>query len=186
MRKAKGPMTQLTDSPTRYGTVTRALHWGMAVLFVAQFVSAAAHWALPSENALREALWSYHYDLGTTLFLLVALRGAWGLANISRRPSHAGAAGRAAVIGHVAIYALMVVVPFVKLLSSVGSTRGLNYLGVTLVPGRETEIAWMVAPQEWHGEMGWILALLILGHAGMALVWHRMMRRDEVLGRMAG
>ena len=51
-------MTQLIDRPDRYGLVTRLFHWGMAALFAAQFASAAAHWALPRENPLRETLWT--------------------------------------------------------------------------------------------------------------------------------
>ena len=179
-------MTSLADRPDRYGPVTRALHWGMAVLFAAQFLAAAAHWALPRENELRELLWSYHPDLGTTLFLLVLIRGAWGLANMSRRPPHSGAIGRAAVVGHVAIYALMVIVPSVRLLAAAGSDRGLSYLGIPVFSARETEIAWTQVAAEWHGEMGWVLALLVLGHIAMATVWHHRIQRDGTLERMLG
>lgn len=178
-------MTALSDSPARYGLVSRTFHWGMAALFAAQFLSAAAHWGLARDNALREALWSYHGALGTTLFLLVLLRGLWGLANLPRRPAHSGAAGRAAVAGHAAIYGLMVIVPAVRLLAAAGSTRGFSYLGIPVFPARETEIAWMLAPAEWHGELGWILALLVLGHIAMAIVWHRLILRDDTLQRMA-
>lgn len=179
-------MKQVYDTPMRYGLVSRTLHWGMAVLFGAQFLSAAAHWALPRENAVRETLWSYHTDLGFTLFLLVIIRGIWGLANIQRRPSKSGTMGRAAVAGHVAIYALMIIVPSVRVLAAAGSTRGLSYLGFQIFPPQVTEIAWMQAPSEWHGEMGWILALLVVGHIAMAIVWHRIIRRDDVLATMAG
>ncbi|WOI58387.1 cytochrome b [Palleronia sp. LCG004] len=179
-------MAALTDSHHRYGFVTRVLHWGMALLFAAQLASAAAHALLPREHALRETLWSYHPTLGATLFVLVLLRGAWGLFNLPRRPPHSGTLGRAAVAGHAAIYALMVVVPGVRLLAAAGGTRGFDYLGFRIFAPRETEIAWMQAPAELHGEMGWILAVLIAGHVFMALVWHRLVQRDEVLGRMAG
>ena len=174
------------DSESRYGLVSRVLHWGMALLFLAQFVSAAAHWALPRENALREALWSYHGTLGVTLFLLVLLRGVWGLANLRRRPPHTGLIGSAAVAGHAAIYALMVIVPAVRLLGAAGSDRGLSYLGVRIFAPRQVEIAWMQVPAELHGEMGWILLLLILGHILMAVVWHHFLRRDGVMQRMTG
>ncbi|MCR8825787.1 cytochrome b [Pseudosulfitobacter koreensis] len=178
-------MPNLTDSPHRYGLVSRWLHWGMAALFAAQFLSAAAHWALPRENALRDLLWGYHPTLGTLLFLLVLLRGAWGLANIRRRPAHLGRLGQAATLGHLAIYALMVIVPGVRLLAAAGSKGGLSVLGLVISPAREAEIAWMRAPAAWHGEMGWVLAALILGHIAMAVLWHRLIRRDDTLKRMA-
>ena len=146
-------MTQLSDTPTRYGTVSRLLHWGMAALFAAQFISAAAHWALPRENTLRELLWGYHTTLGVTLFALILVRGLWGLANIQRRPAHAGLMGQAAVAGHVVLYALMVIVPGVRLLAAAGGTRGLSYFGVQIFSPRTAEVAWMQAPAEWHGEL---------------------------------
>ena len=93
-------MTRLTDSPDRYGLISRAFHWSMAALFAAQFVSAAAHWALPRENVLRDTLWTYHVDLGVTLLLLVLLRGVWGLLSLSKRPTESGPMGYAAKAGH--------------------------------------------------------------------------------------
>lgn len=179
-------MIKLSDSPDRYGLVTRILHWGMAILFLAQFISAAAHWALPRENALREALWSYHTNLGVTLFLLAFLRGIWGLLNMPKRPPHSGLVGQAATAGHMVIYALMVIVPAVRILASAGGTRGLNYFGMNIFPARQAEIAWMQVPAEWHGEMGWILALVVLGHIAMAAIWHHLILRDDTMHRMAG
>lgn len=177
-------MTMIKDTSLRYGYVSRMLHWGMALLFAAQFLSAAARWALEREHPVREVLWSYHATLGTTLFLLVLLRGAWGLANMTNRPPHSGPIGTAALAGHITIYTLMVIVPGVRLLAAAGSTRGLNYLGVQIFPAREVEIAWTQIASEWHGEMGWILALLVVGHITMAVVWHRIIRKDDVLNRM--
>lgn len=179
-------MATLLDTPNRYGLISRTLHWGMAALFAAQFLSAAAHWGLPREHAVREALWSYHPTLGATLFLLVLVRGVWGLANISHRPPHSGAIGLAGAAGHLAIYALMVIVPAARLLAAAGGTRGFSYLGIPVFPAREVEVAWMQAAAEWHGEMGWILALLVLGHIAMATIWHRRIRHDGILNRMAG
>jgi cytochrome b561 len=80
----------------------------------------------------------------------------------------------------------MVLVPGVRLLAAAGSERGLTYLGMTVFAPRETGIAWMQAPAEWHGELGWILALLVLGHIAMAVGWHHLVKRDGALSRMAG
>ncbi|WP_113911500.1 cytochrome b [Roseovarius dicentrarchi] len=177
----------ITDTPDRYGTLSRILHWGMAILFAAQFLSAALHWALPRDHPVRDFFWSYHYALGTTLFLLVLIRGVWGLANIRRRrPVHSGLIGRAAAAGHLAMYVLMVVVPTVRLVAASGDKRGFSYLGLQIFPPREADVAWLKSVAEWHGEMGWILALLVLGHIAMAIGWHHLIKRDETLRRMAG
>lgn len=179
-------MAGFTDTAERYGTVTRALHWGMAALFAAQFFSAGIRVLLPREHPFRELVWSYHSTLGATLFLLVILRGFWGLAMVPRRPGHRGPFGRVAVAGHLALYGLMVIVPSLRLIAAAGSTGGFSYLGIQIFPPRETEIAWMRAMAEYHGELGWLLFLLVLGHIGFAVVWHHLIRRDGTLGRMAG
>ncbi|NIY99387.1 hypothetical protein HC022_25200 [Salipiger sp. HF18] len=67
-----------------------------------------------------------------------------------------------------------------------GDPRGLTYLVTTVFPPRETGIAWMRAPAEWHGELGWILAPLVLGHIATAVGWHLLVRRDGVLSRRTG
>ncbi|NUH63901.1 cytochrome b [Sulfitobacter sp. S0837] len=177
-------MTKLQDTPHRYGPVSRALHWGMAALFALQFLSAALHWALPRENAWREAFWFYHADLGIALFLLVLLRGVWGLANINQRPSHTGLAGKAANAGHLAIYLLMIVVPALRLLASAGSNRGLSFLGLQIFPPQQPEIPWTQIAAQWHGELGWVLALLVLGHIAIAVGWHHLIKRDGSLQKM--
>ncbi|GIT88752.1 MULTISPECIES: cytochrome b [Roseobacter] len=178
-------MSRFYDTPERYSLISRTLHWGMALLFAMQFVTAALRWALPREDPLREFFWAYHAPLGTTLFLLMLLRGAWGLINLRRRPApHAGLIGRAALAGHLAIYTLMVIVPTLRLIAAAGSTRGFSYLGIEIFAPRETKIAWMDAMAEWHGELGWILGLLVLGHIVMAVGWHHLVKRDGTLQRM--
>lgn len=179
-------MPGIWDSKEQYGSVSRWLHWGMAILFFGQFVTALAHWGLPREHALRELVWPYHSDLGATLFLLVMIRGVWGLMNIPKRPAHDGFQGRAAVSGHLLIYALMILVPFSRLLSAAGSERGLSYLGIQIFPSKPVEMAWTQPLSDWHGEMGWALTLVLLGHIAMALVWHGMIKRDDVLQQMLG
>lgn len=178
-------MPSFSDTPNRFGPASRAFHWSMAALFALQFASAAAHWALPRDDVLRETLWSTHVDLGLTLFLLVLLRGAWGLWNLRQRPRLSGLGGRAATAGHTALYALMLIVPALKIVAAAGGTRGLTYLGLALFPAREMAIAWTQAAAQWHGVLGWMLAALVLGHIAMAVGWHRLIKRDDVLRRMA-
>lgn len=176
----------LTDQSDRYGAVTRTLHWGMALLFAFQFTSAAARALLPRGNGFRDFVWQYHTDLGITLFILVMLRGAWGLANLSKRPGHTGLMGKAAGLGHVALYLLMIVVPGSRILASAGSDRGMSYFGIQIFPARDAETAWMQLPAELHGEMGWLLAFLVVGHIAMAVGWHHLILRDNTLSRMIG
>ncbi len=79
----------------------------------------------------------------------------------------------------------MLVVPVLKIIGAAGGTRGFSYLGWQIFPARDAAIAWTKTISEWHGTLGWILAALVLGHIGAALIWHRLIKRDTVLKRMA-
>lgn len=124
----------LLDRPAGYGPVSRALHWGMAALFVLQFAAAGLHLLGLHREAPYAALWSLHVPLGVTLLGLALLRGAWGLLNLARRPRDPGAAGLAARLGHGALYAGMIAVPALAVLRSVGNGREVAAWGVQLLP----------------------------------------------------
>lgn len=179
--------TGLLDTPSGYGPVTRALHWGMAALFVWQFASVISR-VLAEDSPVADFLWSTHYSVGFTLWLLVLLRGAWGLANLRRRPAQAGSPmlAAAARAGHLALYGLMIAVPSLAILRAVGGTRGFSVYGVELVaPGGTANPALSAPANALHGLLGWTLLALIAGHVAMAL-WHGYVRRDGTLDRMTG
>lgn len=176
---------RIWDSPSGYGVVTRALHWGMAGLFAWQFTSAALR-VFAEDTPIEGFLWSTHYSVGFTLWLLVLVRGAWGLANLRRRPRPDGtpALAAAARLGHVALYVLMIAVPSLAILRAVGGTRGFAVYGVTLVaPGGEANRALQAPGNALHGLLGWTLLALVVGHVAMAL-WHARVRKDATLDRM--
>ncbi len=173
------------DSPAGYGRISRTFHWGMAMLFAWQFTSAALHFFAPDTPA-EEFFFSRHFDVGFLLWCLIWLRGLWGLANLSRRPAHAGPAGlrRAATLGHLALYLLMIAVPSIALLRAYGSERGFSALGIEIFAPQESEIEWMVElGGALHGELGWTLMAVVAGHVAIAL-WHGFVRHDGTLGRM--
>lgn len=171
------------DSATRYGTVSRWFHWGMALCFAAVFAAALAHHFL-EDSALDGLLWPLHRPLGALLMLLVLLRAAWALLHAKQRPPHVS---RAAHLGHLTLYALMVAVPCIGLLRQYGSGRAFAPFGLPLMPGRpDDKVDWLVELGGLlHGELGWVLLACVAGHVAMAL-WHRRQRAGNVLPRMLG
>ncbi|MCJ2020609.1 cytochrome b [Methylobacterium sp. E-065] len=160
------------DTPRRYGRVSRAFHWLMAALFSWQFAGALLYVAT-GDNAVTRIVGGSHFTLGFTLYVLVLLRGAWGLANMARRPPHPGRLGRAAVAVHLLIYALMVVVPGLALLRQYGSGKPFTPYGIPVMPGRDEKIAWMVAPGDLlHHWLAFTLLAVLAGHVVMAFL-HR-------------
>ncbi len=179
--------TTLADNASRYGTVSRALHWGMALCFAVVFAAALAHY-FAADTALEKALWPLHKPTGALLLLLVMLRSVWALRQRRQRPL---STSRAAHAGHLALYALMWAVPVIAMIRQYGSGNAFAPFGVPLVAARPGDkIEWMTQLGGLlHGELGWALMFLVAGHIGMALLHRhraRTGREIDVLPRMLG
>lgn len=176
----------LKDSPQRYGLVSRALHWGMALLFAWQFFGMACKLVL-GKVPLTSFMVGTHGPVGFLLLLLLVLRLLWALAQRRSRPSYAaGTSGTLARAGHALLYLLMLLVPALAMLRQYGSGRGFAPWGLQLMEKTDQKIEWMMAPANAvHGLFGWVLLALIVGHAVMALVHHYGMK-DGTLKRMIG
>jgi cytochrome b561 len=177
---------QWRDKPERYGLVTRLLHWLMALLLLWQFTGMALRLLLGRTPLM--GFWvGTHQSIGTVLLALILLRLLWAWIGRGRRPGQPRtSAGRAARLGHAALYALMAVIPALALLRAFGNGRGYAFFGHQMVPRTGLRIEWMAAPADLlHAKLAWLLLALILGHAAMALV-HHFIWRDGLLLRMAG
>lgn len=180
-----GAASAWLDTRGRFGRISRWLHWTMALLFLWQFTGMALKELLGRTPV--SAFWvGTHRDVGLLLFVLLVVRAGWGLYNLGRRPHHqAGLFGTLALLGHGALYGLMLVVPSLALMRQYGSGRPFTPFGIPLM-GPSEPIAWMRVPADLvHGPLAWLLLALIAGHVAMALV-HRFVWRDGVLARMVG
>lgn len=171
------------DSSSRYGLVTRFLHWGMAVLFASQFTSVGAR-IFAEDSPFDQFMWATHKPVGALLMLLIVLRTIWAALNFSRRPASVSAA---ASIGHKLMYVLMFAVPLIGLIRQYGSGRAFSPFGLPLMDGFEGgRIQWMVdLGGNFHGLLGLVLLASIVGHI-VAAVWHARSSETTVLPRMVG
>ena len=173
-----------TDNQQRYGRVSRLFHWGLALLLTWQFASAVAR-VLIEDTAVEQFLWSTHRPLGTLILLLIVLRVIWALTQRKHRPP---AVHKLALTGHIVLYTLTFLVPLIALIRQYGSGRAFEPFGIPLFSGFEGDrIEWMLSlGGALHGELGWLLLVLTLGHVGMALFHQRSPNQLKVLPRMLG
>lgn len=174
------------DTAERFGLISRALHWGMAGLFLWQFTGMGLRLALGRTPLV--SFWvGTHAPLGALLLVLVLIRLGWARANRHNRPPHdPGRLGQLARLGHGGLYTLMLAVPALGLLRLYGSGRGFAPFGLTIFPPRAEKITWMIAPADaLHSPLAWGLLALIAGHVAMALI-HHVLWRDGLVLRMAG
>ncbi|MDR6952120.1 cytochrome b561 [Ancylobacter sp. 3268] len=177
-------MPALSDTAIRYGAVSRALHWGMALLFAWQFLGMILRATLGRTPVVGFFVGT-HVTVGVLLLTLGLLRLVWALANRAHRPPYeAGLLGRAARLGHAGLYGLMLVVPTLALLRLYGSGRGYAPFGIEIFAPSETRIEWLMAPANaLHGPLAWTLLAFIAGHVFMVAV-HQLFLGDRILYRM--
>ncbi|MFH1556675.1 MAG: cytochrome b [Pseudomonadota bacterium] len=181
------PSIQWLDSAARYGLVSRMLHWGMVALMVWQFMPMLACRIFgESVSAFLYRLSIGHGTLGTSILLLVLVRGGWGLLNLRRRRNNRRArAAWAAMAVHLLLYALMFAIPTLALLRIYGSGPAVDLFGFPVAGPTGARIEWIVRIADLaHGTLAWTLLVLAVGHGVMAL-FHHCVLKDDTLLRMA-
>ena len=170
----------------RWGPVSQALHWLIALL-----VLAMAAIGLSLDELPRSPKWFWVYDLhksiGLSVLALVVVRLGWrlyagapppvpGLPRIQRL---------AAGVTHWLLYLLIIAMPLSGwLYDSASGLRPLRWFGQVAVPK-------LVAPDEHlagdmhdlHETLFLVLVALVLAHVAAAL-WHHVFRNDATLARM--
>lgn len=188
MHPVARPASKWRDAPQRYGYISRTLHWLMALLMGWQFAGMIAKVMLGRDSVWTQTLSGAHAHVGLLLLILVFVRGIWALTQRPKRPEQRdGLWGVLAWMGHILLYALMVIVPLLAALRMLGNDRPFLWWGwIPLNDGAGPKVEWMVAPASVaHGWLGWLLLALIVGHIGMVLV-HHYVWKDGTARRMWG
>lgn len=176
----------MNASSPRYTLTAIALHWLMAVLLLGMFSVGLTMVELPL-SPWKLKVYSWHKWAGVTLFLLVWVRLAWRFTHRPPAlPDNMSVPMRlAAHAGHGLLYLLMIAIPISGWLMS--SAKGFQtvYLGVLPIPDlldKNKELGDLL--REVHEALNFLLAIVVVGHAGAALK-HHLIDKDDVLTRMS-
>lgn len=165
------------DTEHRYGLVSRVLHWSMALLVLLMLGS---DWWM--EGLGEAAAMDLHQSIGMVLLALLAFRLAWRAVNRGRLapPAHWRLAAR---LGHLVLYALLLMIPLSGLLAAWGSGEGVMAFGAPLIAAG-AEIEWLEeAFEETHELLANLLWFVIAGHVLAALA-HQWWLGERSLQRM--
>jgi cytochrome b561 len=170
------------DTPTRYGSTSRFLHWLIAVLVIWQLLKLGDRIG-EGEHWIGQTLVPWHVSIGTLILLLAIVRLAWSLSQRGHRPQPpAGSSALAVRGGHFLLYAALLALPVTGTLYLMGHGYPLEAFGVQLIAGGDKQ-GWAHTIGEWHAPIAWLLLILAIGHIGMALI-HHFIKRDDTLRRM--
>ena len=175
-----------TAQGAAYARSARLIHWTMAALILSTIPVGFLMVQDGLPRRVQNALFIYHKNVGVLLLLLIALRIAYRFAvSPPPLPHHMPHwQARAAGLSHLALYALMVVMPvagYVRVRAGGFPIEVLDCLGApSLVPRSDAlaEIAKTV-----HYYSAFILTAFVLLHISAA-VHHGLIRRDGVFSRM--
>lgn len=190
----------IKNTADSYGSIAKWLHWATAVLFLGSYGSYYyRHWFTEAKTTENMIAFQLHLSIGVTIGVLVLLRIIWRVMNRAPDPEPGSVLEhRLAHAGHLALYAILVLMPLTGYLGTGGNT---NFFFLFEIPKfADTPLfTWLVSDglgltfkefekpidfihKELLGE--WLAWLLILGHV-LAAIYHQRVRKDRTMEKMS-
>lgn len=175
----------LLNNSSRYGSLSIAMHWLMFLLIVGIYGTIELREFFERGSETREALKTWHFMLGLTVFFLVWLRLLFRL--IGKTPAIVPAIALwqsiLAKIMHFFLYVLMIVTPLLgwMILSAGGKT--IPFWGIEL-PALMTENRDLAKVFRERHETIAVLGYYLIGFHALAALVHHYVIRDNTLVRM--
>jgi len=175
----------LTNGSTRWGAVSKLLHWTVVVLIIAQFVMANIAGELPL--GMQKLAWlARHKSVGITILGIAIIRLAWRLLNPGPAlPSKLGPLERVlAASTHIGLYLVLFLMPLSGWLMSSAKGYPVSWFNLLQLPDlvAKNEEAFKIL-EACHGILAIALVVLAILHVAGALK-HHFVYKDDVLKRM--
>ncbi|TCG05281.1 hypothetical protein BZM27_34785 [Paraburkholderia steynii] len=167
----------------RYDAMSRLLHWLTLGLLVVQFLLG---WLMPETDDVKvpSGVIAWHIGIGTSLLVMGV---AWCGRAVTRQapePADQSSGVRAiASVVHIALYALLLLVPLLGWLNASGRAWPVKIAGTLRLPQIATPHSPGASIGEWHSASAWILLTLIGLHVFAVLI-HQLVLKDHLLERM--
>ena len=168
-----------------YDTVTVLLHWAIGLGILAIGIIEIMRHEFPKGTLLREGLKPLHQPAGTVLFALIMVRIMWRATfGTTIDTAKRNFSTYAAKLTHLALYAMMVGLPLLGMLSVFARGKPIDFgLFQLVMPLGELIGPYSGMLKSAHETLGYGILLLAFVHAAAAL-GHRYVLKDDVLARM--
>jgi cytochrome b561 len=169
----------------RYDATLRIFHWAMAAIILSAMAFGVTASLMPRAWPRPELL-MIHKSLGMTALVLIVLRVVWRL--FVGAPPYSAALGALSRLGahaiHIALYALMIAMPFSGYLDSVAGGHEAPWFGLFEFPalvGKDEALAHRAGFV--HYWFAWTIGAVLALHLAAA-AWHAWVKRDDIFDRM--
>lgn len=167
----------------RYDTLTRSLHWLIALLVVATYGLGLFRETLPKGD-FRTALLALHMSVGLALLALMVPRLLWrAVATPLPSVPMSEPMALAAKMTHLVLYGLLVALPVVGLLAAWIKGRTVGIFGLPLPSPFAVNRDLAHTLEEAHEVLGHVIMALAGLHAAAA-IYHQTVLKDGLLSRM--
>ena len=180
----------MKNSPTRYGPVTKILHWTVFLMVLNQFVVAAMMLNTPQGQTTagftQGTLYNWHKSIGLVLLAVALARYMWRKSTPlpDWAPNLTDGEKRALNWIEPTLYVCMFVMPVSGFLFVMAGGYGVNFFGVWHMPNFVGKHALLSTAAEWtHIVTAWVLLLALIAHWTLGIRHHRR-HRDRYLHRM--
>lgn len=167
-----------SPAPSRYKSVSIALHWLMFALLIGVYVAAELQ-----EGDDDGAFAAWHYSLGLSVFVLVWIRIVARLIWPAPAAVEGGWRNVLSKAVHGALYVLMIGMPVVGWLILSAEGDAISFFGLGLPPLVGPNHGLAEGLEEVH-ELGGKIGYGLLGLHAAAALFHHYVLRDGLMGRM--
>jgi len=175
----------ISNTTNRYGSLSIWLHWLMFLLIVAVYACIDLREYYPKGSYTRDALKTWHFMLGLSVFVLVWLRLASIVTGHTPRilpdpPMWQKMSSKAV---HLALYLLMIGMPLLGWLLLSASGKPIPFFGLQL-PALISESKSVADTIKEIHETGGTVGYFLIGFHAAAGLFHHYFVRDNTLLRM--
>ncbi|MFP3888905.1 cytochrome b [uncultured Ralstonia sp.] len=173
----------MTPSPERYARASIALHWLMFLLFAGALAAIEYKGTLPKGSDARGQFTAIHMMLGQFILLFACVR-VWARWRY-QAPAESGPAWQvgSAKLVHLALYAIMFLMPISGILFVQAGGRDVAFLGWTL-PRLVAENPDLKSTLKSAHEFVGNAVYFIVGLHVLGALWHQFVQRDNLMQRM--
>ena len=178
---------QWQNSKQKYGAISIGLHWLMAILLVAVYACIELREFYPKGSGPREAMKSWHFMLGLTVFILVWLRLLPLISGVFPKiePKPPAFLQLPSRLMHLSLYALMIAMPLLGWLLLSAAGKPIPFFGLelpTLISESKSAADYLKEIHESGGTIGYFL----IGLHTTAALFHDYILGDNTMRRMLG
>ena len=188
---------RIRNTADNYGSIAKWLHWITACLFLASYISVYyRQWFTEAKTPENWIALQLHLSVGVTIAVLVLLRILWKMSNRNPDPEPGTRLEHiAARLGHLALYAVMIIMPITGYLGTGVNTEYFFLFDITsfkdseyfvmnysdTMTFKEFEKPFDFVHKDIMG--AWVVWMLVMGHSAAAL-YHQFIKKDRTLKKM--